>query len=97
MMQGGNGPPTMPGEAEDSSAPPSDMENERPSVFLGRDVLGGKTFKEGDTITLTVRDVDPETGDVQADFIGGGETKNETGGYAEDFDNAMPEEGEMED
>lgn len=68
-------------------------ETETPSIFLTKAALGGKTFKEGDTLTLTVRDVDPETGDVQADLAGSGGGKME-GGMMAAFNEAMPEEME---
>jgi len=66
------------------------------SVFLSKEVLGGKKCKPGDTLTLKVVDVDPESGDVQADLQSGGETTGASGDYASDFDNSMPEEGGME-
>lgn len=77
-------------------APPERLEtqeSEPVSVFLSKESLGGKTFKAGDSISLTVKSVDPDTGEVEAE-VGenamGGETKP---GYEEAFDKAMPEEG----
>lgn len=93
-MMGGE----MMGEGMSPSAPPmepseTDAGNERASIFLSQDQLGGRKVKAGDSLTLVVRDVDPESGDVQADLSEGGETSPEAaGGYASDFDNAMPEE-----
>lgn len=85
-------PPMDAGAEPAPEAPESEMEEA--SVFLSKESLGGKTYKAGDTITLTVTDVDPETGDVQADLSEGGETSESSGGYSEDFDNAMPDQGE---
>jgi len=36
------------------------------SVFIPADVLGGKTYREGDTITLTVKTVDGDSGEIEA-------------------------------
>lgn len=83
MMAAGNGPP--------ASEPDSD---EKPCIFLSAESLGGKKVKVGDTITLTVRDVDPETGDVQADLTEGGETDENNEGAMAAFDRSMPEESE---
>ncbi len=82
---------TMPGPGmADNEA--TESENESPSIFLSKASLGDRKVKPGDTLTLTVSDVDPETGDVQADLAGGGSTTEGGGGYAEAFDKAMPEE-----
>jgi len=75
-------PATMPMEEEEKS-----------SIFLPKSSLGGKECKPGDTLTLKVQDVDPETGDVEA-VMEGYEHKSNSG-YQEDFDRAMPEESEM--
>lgn len=75
-----------------AAEPPSDEGNESPSVFLSRQNLGGKEYQKGDTITLTVTDVDPETGDLQAELAGGAPTTSR--GYEADFEEAMPEETE---
>lgn len=88
-------PPAEAGPAPAPTPAPA-QESEGASIFLSKDSLGGKTYKAGDTITLKVTDVDPETGDVQADLSTGSET-SESSGYSKDFDNAMPEQGEMEE
>jgi hypothetical protein len=73
---------------------PMGNEAEQASIFLTQSALGGRKVKMGDSLTLIVRDVDPETGDVQADLAEGGMTGTETpGGYEEDFEAAVPEEG----
>ena len=87
MGRGGMGGGRMMAEA----SPPTDEGNEKPSIFLSQEQLGGRKMKVGETLTLTVRDVDPETGGVQADLSGGGETST-TPGYEEAFNEAVPEE-----
>lgn len=77
-----------------AEAPPA-TGAEQASIFLSAESLGGRKVKKGDTLTLTVSDVDPETGDVQADLAGGGSETNETNGPMADFDEAVPEEGEV--
>lgn len=68
-------------------------DTEQSSIFLTQSALGGRKVKAGDSLTLIVRDVDPETGDVQADLAEGGMTGPETpGGYESDFEAAVPEE-----
>lgn len=64
---------------------------EMPSVFIPKESLGDREVKAGDTITLTVRDVDPDTGEVEAscDY----NEPPERPGYAEAIDN-MPENDE---
>lgn len=79
-----------------AQSPPEDSEDAA-SVFLSKEVLGGRKCKPGDTLTLKVIDVDPESGDVQADLATGGETTEASGDYASDFDKSMPESGDMED
>jgi hypothetical protein len=75
--------------------PPPSAETEGPtSIFLSKEVLGGKKVREGDTGTFTVKSVDPETGDAEAIIEVGGHgmgEENETPGYEEAFDKAMPE------
>lgn len=87
MMGGGKG---MMGADNAPMSPPEDQADESPSVFLSRQQLGGRKIAKGDTITLTVTDVDPETGDVQADLAGGGATEKKEGAMAA-YDRMMPE------
>jgi hypothetical protein len=78
-------------DTEPMNSPEEQNEGEQADVFLSKENLGGRTVKAGDTLTLTVRDVDPETGDVQASLdSGAGETSGE--GYGADFDKAVPME-----
>lgn len=84
----------MPMREPPASAPESG--SERPSVFLPKSALMGKQVKPGDTLTLTVQDVDPETGDIEATCDYGESESGEDEGYEREFDRAMPEE-EMED
>jgi hypothetical protein len=90
---GGGGPPPAPAP----SAPPAPAEDQGPTtIFLSKEVLGGKTVKEGDTMTLTVKSVDSETGDAEATVgeaagseMGGGDTE---GGADVAFDKSFPPE-----
>lgn len=79
--------------APERAAPPNDVDNETPSIFLSQKSLGSQKYRVGDTITLTVTDIDPETGDVQADLASAaGMGASKSYGMNEDFDRAMPEE-----
>ena len=65
------------------------------TIFLSKEALGGKTVKEGETLTLTIKSVDPETGDAEAAIqSGGGEPGEGAEGSGIDaaFDKAMPPE-----
>jgi hypothetical protein len=62
------------------------------SVFLPKAALHGEQCKPGDTITLKVKDVDPETGDVEAVCDYSNEDEKSEGGMMDDFDQAMPPE-----
>lgn len=57
--------PTMAG-SEDSAAAASETP-EKTSVFIPKDAVGGGSYKAGDRITLTVKDVDPDTGEIEAE------------------------------
>lgn len=87
---GAGGPPA-------AAAAPPEAQNEGPTtIFLSKEVLGGKTVKEGDTLTCTIKSVDPETGDAEAtvETSGGGMGGEGEGGYEAAFDQAMPEPSE---
>lgn len=75
-------PPAAPTEGQDEGAA---------SIFLSKENLGGKAVKEGDRITLTVKSVDPETGDVEAAVDAGAEEAGESD-INKAFDKAMPPE-----
>ena len=84
------------GSTPAATAPPPAEETKPGTLFISKETLGGKTVKKGDTLTLTVADVDPETGDAEATIAvgadgaeGGGEGSNEAA-----FDKAMPPETE---
>ena len=69
----------------------SQSDNEMPSVFLSKEQLGGKTVKKGDTITMKVLDVDPDSGDAEVECSSYGADEGESKpGYESDFDKAMP-------
>lgn len=89
MPAGGGGPPYGP------QGPPAAEETQETgpaSIFLSKDLLGGRTVKEGDRLSITIKAVDPETGDAEATIEGGGEGGAEEGGYEAAFDKAMPPE-----
>lgn len=79
------------------SPAPKEKSAEATSVFLSKEALGGRSVKEGDTITLRVESVDSETGDVEACLDEGQYDRSKGGGsdegYESAFDRAMPAEG----
>ena len=78
-----------------NQAPQAHDDKEEPvSVFLPKAALMGRQVKTGDSLTLEVCDVDPETGDVEAkcNYNHDNEGSGEKMGYAEAFDRAMPPE-----
>lgn len=83
---------TMQGETGASTDKPgmgdTDTDNDATEVFLPKAALGGETYKPGDTITLKVTDIDPETGDVSA-VCSDDDTSSSGGGMMDDFDSAM--------
>jgi len=84
-MAAGGGPPA-------AAAPPEDQGPT--TIFLSKEVLGGKTMKEGDSLKLVIKSCDPETGDCEAAIASEGESDDmgeSEGGYEAAFDKAMPE------
>jgi hypothetical protein len=82
---------TMQGDTGMDKPGMGESDNEPVSVFLPKAALEGQSVKPGDTITLKVKDVDSETGDVEAVCQYDEEPKQ--GESMEDqFDSAMPEE-----
>jgi hypothetical protein len=80
------------------AAPKSDENEDNPgTIFLSKEALGGRTVKVGETLSLTVKSVDPETSDVEAQIEESNENEPGMGGSSEaEFDKAMPpEEGAM--
>ena len=59
---------------------------EEVSVFIPKAALGGKPVKAGETLSMTVKDVDPETGDVEA--VCAAETQEEPMGTQSALDSA---------
>ena len=77
------------------AAPKPDENEDNPgTIFLSKEALGGRTVKVGETLSLTVKSVDPETSDVEAKI----EESNESGGMGgssgDEFDQAIPPETE---
>jgi hypothetical protein len=84
------------GPPPDAGAPEPAEDKDPQTIFLSKEALGGRTVKKGDTLNLTVAEVDPETGDVEASIAtGGGEggMGGEDGNEAA-FDKAVPAEDE---
>lgn len=83
------------GQTQDAPQPSQQDDNEPVSVFLPKASLpAGKKFQKGDKITLTVEDIDSETGDVEACIYEDGEQSNnygEEGPSMKGFDAAIPE------
>lgn len=77
---------------ENQTDAPKEGDQEYTSVFIPKDALGGE-YKVGDKIELTVKDVDPDTGEVEAVCEHGNETetKPSRSGMDEAID-AMPED-----
>ncbi len=69
---------------------PTENTDEHVSVFLPKAALMGEKCKPGDKLTLTVKDVDPETGDVEAVCDYGPEEEKGEGGMMDDFEKSMP-------
>ena len=84
--------------AQDSAPPaPAEEQGEYSPTIISKAALGDQKVKEGDTLTFTVKSVDPETGDVEAVCEPGmGGNEDEQPGYASAFDKAMPEQGGKE-
>lgn len=60
-------PPTMAGETPATPAYGDTEEvSEKVSIFIPPEALGGKKYEIGDTVTLTVKDIDQETGEIEA-------------------------------
>jgi len=78
------------GAADDSESTDNSTQDEPVSVFLPKAALMGEKCEVGDKITLTVKDVDPETGDVEAVCDYGPDEEKGEGGMMDDFDKAVP-------
>jgi hypothetical protein len=70
-------------------------EGEKPTAFLSKEMGGGKQYKEGDEIVLTVDAVDPETGELQVSCAPGesDEPSDEPTDTMSAMDKAMPDDG----
>lgn len=79
-------------ESAETAASPKPA-SELASVFIPKEALGEREVKTGDTITLTVRDVDPDSGEVEACLHSGYEGSDEPEDYRTAIDN-MPESTE---
>ena len=75
---------------DDSESTDNSTQDEPVSVFLPKAALGGEECKPGDKLTLTVRDVDSETGDVECVVDYGPDEEKGEGGMMDDFDKSVP-------
>jgi len=87
-MQGETG---MDNESNRSAQNSSD-DKEPTSVFLPKSALGGKTVKPGETLTLKVKEIDPEDGTVEAVCDYGSDDEESGEDMSSSFDRAMPPE-----
>src|SRR5690242_13985109 len=69
-------------------------DDEATSVFLPKSAFGARPPKVGDSLKdFKVVDIDPETGEVEAQCNYDDEGDSDKPGYEKAFDSAMPEEG----
>ncbi len=83
-----NGGDSMESDAAATDTP--DNTDEPVSVFLPKAALGDEKCKPGDKLTLTVKDVDSETGDIEATVDYGSDEEKGEGGMMDDFEKSMP-------
>lgn len=79
----------MPMRAGDAA--PEETEREEISVFIPAAALGGRECEVGDSLTLEVRSIDPETGEVEA-RVGGSASASKRPSRMDEAIDAMPEE-----
>lgn len=89
-MMAGEGSEPMMNQGEEGGEPTSDESSETTSVFIPKDALGGRKCKPGEKLTLTVNDVDPDTGEVEA-TVEGYKAEKKMGRSTSDAIDAMPE------
>lgn len=70
-----------------------DSATETPSIFLKKTEVGG-AVKKGDILSLTVLDIDPETGDIEASVSP--QAAPEPDGIEQAFDEAVPDDESAE-
>lgn len=78
------------GNPAPSTPPPEEHEDNPGTIFLSKEALGGRMVKVGETLTLTVKSVDPETSDVEAKIEAGSGEHEPAGENEAEFDKAMP-------
>lgn len=75
---------------EEAGEPTGNESQEKTSVFIPKDALGDRQCKPGEKLTLTVNDVDQDTGEVEA-TVDGYEGGSGTGGNTSKAIDSMPE------
>lgn len=83
-----DGPAPTPSEMD---APVASDSEDKVAAFVPMSFFGGKTVKEGDTETVRVLSVDPETNEVQVECVYGGE-KDRGKSMVDMMDEEIPEE-----
>ncbi len=89
MRHGMSDPPTVMGEDNPDATPDTQTAEEGATAFLPKSVLGGKQWKAGDEIVLTIKAIDPDTGEAEVSYAPekGGEEPPDTMAA---MDQAMP-------
>lgn len=81
------------GQPAPAAPKPDENEDNPGTIFLSKEALGGRTVKVGETLSLTVKSVDPETSDVEAKIEESNENEPGMGGSSgAEFDRAIPAE-----
>ena len=94
MDEGGD----MPAPAESETMDEGGHEDQgnsagsQPTTILKKEMGGGKQWEPGQEIVLKIIAVDPETGDMQAQYAPEKAQESEPTDSMEAMDNAMPEE-----
>lgn len=83
-----DGPAPTPAETD---APAVSDSEDKVAAFVPMSFFGGKTVKEGDTETIRVLSVDPETNEVHVECTYSGE-KDQGKSMVDMMDEAIPEE-----
>lgn len=85
--------PTPPMMAGEGMSEPTDSESsERTSVFIPKEALGERECKPGEKLTLTVRDVDADSGEVEATVDGYSEERPSSSSDTAGAIDSMPDE-----
>lgn len=85
-------PPSPMDESPNETMDEGGHSDSKPTAFLPKELGGGKVWKPGDEIVLTIDAVDPETGEMQVSYAPSkGEPTEEPTDSMSAMDKAMPE------